>query len=70
MTPAEMALIQVSFLEVDSPQNKTKQNKKNQKNKNETHRIPWDLRTDSKVKSTQAWKSHFCLIWVMEFMFR
>ena len=27
MTPAEMALIQVSFLEVDSLQNKTKQKK-------------------------------------------
>ena len=66
-----MALIQVSFVEVDSLQNKTKQNKKKQqKNKNETHRIPRHLRTDSKVKPTQAWKSHFCLIWVMEFMFR
>ena len=32
MTPAEMALIQVSFLEVDSLQNKTKQ-KKNKKTK-------------------------------------
>ena len=33
MTPAEMALIQVSFVEVDSLQNKTKQKTKNKKTK-------------------------------------
>ena len=51
MTPAEMALIQVSFLEVDSLQNKTKTKTKKQK-RNTQNTVASSHRFKSQVYSS------------------